>query len=139
MDINRILAEKEDKVNFLKGLIRVANADGVQDNSEIVYYNYISTALGLNTEDLAEIDTVWNEDSRGIKLNFTSDEVKMFLFIEAIQLCWLDNSYADAERKEIRAIANELNVSEESIKAVEAWVEEGISWRERGINLLAFK
>ena len=38
MDIKEILQTKEGRISFLKGLIRLANADGIVDESEFAFY-----------------------------------------------------------------------------------------------------
>ena len=60
----------------------------------------------------------------------------MFFFIQAIQLSWIDNDYCEAERNEIRKLADELEISAESVEKVEKWVEEGMEWNKKGDELL---
>ena len=136
MDINKNLKEKTDKINFLKGLIRMAKSDGMKDDSEIIFYHQAAQALGLSVDDLVQINDAWNSDELHMPLEFTNSKSKMFFFVQAIQLCWMDNAYLDAEKQEIRLIAKELHISEEAINQVEAWVEEGMAWNNRGIALL---
>lgn len=131
MNTYDILKTRNAKVNFLKGLIRVSMSDGVVPDVEKEFYRKSAYGLGLDDEAVAEIE---NSDYKEIV--FETTEEKMFFFIQAIQLSWIDNDYCEAERKEIRKLADELEISVESIEKVEKWVEEGMEWNKKGDELL---
>lgn len=136
MDINKNLKETVDKINFLRGLIRIAKSDGVKEDSEFIFYYQAAQALNLSEEELNHLNDAWNNDDIHLTLEFSNNASKMFFFVQAIQLCWVDGSYMDAEKKEIRLIAQEIGISEDAIERVEAWVEEGMEWHNRGAELL---
>lgn len=48
----------------------------------------------------------------------------------------MDNNYSEAEQNELRSICREITISEEALKAVEAWAQEGVEWNKRGETLL---
>lgn len=135
MDIKEILQTKGARVNFLKGLIRLANADGVVDENEFAFYRQAAIALELGEEEILALEKAKSE-GREITLEFKTDREKMFFLIQAVQLCWVDNNYSEAERKELRNICWEIAISEESLKAVEVWAQEGVEWNKRGEMLL---
>ncbi len=135
MEIKEILQSKEARVSFLKGLIRLANADGVVDESEFVFYGQAAIALELDEEEIIALEKVKGEGHE-IMLDFGTDREKMFFLIQAVQLCWVDNNYSDAEQEELRNICREIAISEESLKVVEAWAQEGVEWNKRGEALL---
>lgn len=135
MEIKEILQSKEARVSFLKGLIRLANADGVVDESEFVFYRQAAIALELDEEEIIALEKVKGEGHE-IMLDFGTDREKMFFLIQAVQLCWVDNNYSDAEQEELRNICREIAISEESLKVVEAWAQEGVEWNKRGEALL---
>lgn len=136
MEIKQILTTKDAKKNFLKGLIRLAKADGIKDDNEIVFYRQAVQAMDLDIQDCNEIEKLWESDTLEINLSFATDREKMFFFIQAIQLCWIDGSYAEAEKREIYKIASELQISTTAIQKVEDWVSEGMNWNMRGDTLL---
>lgn len=135
MEIKEILKTKEARTSFLKGLIRLANADGVVDESEFVFYRQAAIALELDEEEIIALEKVKGEGHE-IMLDFGTDREKMFFLIQAVQLCWVDNNYSDAEQEELRNICREIAISEESLKVVEAWAQEGVEWNKRGEALL---
>lgn len=135
MDINGILKTESAKKNFLKGLIRVAKSDGENDERELAFYQQAALNMGLSDGAVSELEMVWKEDEK-IELYFEKSEEKMFFFVQAIQLCWIDNDYSKEEKIEITQIAEELGISENAIKQVEEWVSEGIQWNRRGDALL---
>lgn len=136
MDIMEILQTREARINFLKGLIRLAKADGVVDENEFVFYQQAAISLELGEEEISALDKVKSEEHK-IAFNFETDREKMFFLIQAVQLCWVDNNYSEAEQKELRTICQEIAISEEALMAVEKWAREGIEWNKRGETLLA--
>ena len=60
----------------------------------------------------------------------------MFFFIQAIQLCWIDDSYTNSEKEEIQYLQEELGVNSDSVARIEEWVNEGIIWNSNGDLLL---
>lgn len=135
MDIKEILQTKEGRISFLKGLIRLANADGIVDESEFAFYRQAAIALELGEEEILALEKVKSEGQE-ITLAFETDREKMFFLIQAVQLCWVDNNYSDAEQEELRNICREITITEKALKAVETWVQEGVEWNKRGEALL---
>ncbi|MBD5474867.1 MAG: hypothetical protein HDR17_02610 [Lachnospiraceae bacterium] len=136
MDIMEILQTREARINFLKGLIRLAKADGIVDEKEFAFYQQAAISLQLGEEEILTLDKIKSEEHK-IALDFEADREKMFFLIQAVQLCWMDNNYSEAEQKELRTICQEIAISEEALKAVEAWAQEGVEWNKRGETLLA--
>lgn len=138
MDINSILLTKESKINFLRGIIRIAKCDGVKDEKELIFYHQAAVALGLDEESIKVLDEDWDNENKA-KIFFESTCEKMFFFIQGIQLCWIDGRYDSKERQEIRNLAEELDISCDAIEKVEDWVKEGIEWNNKGEKLLQLK
>lgn len=138
MKVDEILKTNEAKIDFLRGLIRVAKCDEKLDHSEIQFYMNAAQSLGLCEEEQEKINEAWNSNSE-INISFANNEEKMFFFIQAVQLCWIDDLYHDREQAEIRKIALELGISENAITEVEKWVEEGINWNKKSYDLLQLK
>lgn len=136
MDMNQILTTNDAKVNFLKGLIRLAKADGIMDDNEVVFYQQAVNAMGLDAQDCDKINALWEKNSCEIDISFQTNREKMFFFVQAIQLCWIDGSYTQKEKEEIYKIASELQISVTAIEKVEIWVNEGMEWNKRGDSLL---
>lgn len=135
MDVNAILTTNGGKLNFLKGLIRLAKCDGVVDNNELLFFQQAASAVGLGEDAKLELNGCW-ETNAPISVEFDNTQQRNFFFIQAIQLCWIDGSYTDNEKKEIRQTAQETNTGLETIKKIENWVHEGILWNKKGDELL---
>lgn len=138
MEMNEILLTQEAKINFLKGLIRIGKCDGEQDEKELFFYHQATIAMGIEENEREQIDSAWNDDKK-IMVEFKESKEKMFFFIQAIQLCWIDGHYTEREKQEIREIAQELGITEDAILEVETWVKEGIEWNNKGEKLLKLK
>lgn len=137
-DVNRILVTRESKINFLKGLIRIAKSDGKNSVEEKNYFRQSAFAMELAKEDADYLEDFWDEKDK-IEIDFANSEEKMFFLIQAIQLCWVDGGYLESEKQEMKFIASELNVSEEALEKVEEWAYEGICWDRKGEALLQLK
>lgn len=135
MEITEILQTNEARVNFLKGLIRLAQADGVVDENEFVFYRQVAVVLELGEAEVESLEKL-KDGTNEITFHFDTDREKMFFLVQAVQLCWVDNNYSDAERKEIQDMCQEMNISGEALEKVEQWVSEGMEWNKRGETLL---
>lgn len=135
MDIKEILVTKEARVNFLRGLIRLANVDGHVDESEFIFYRQAASVLGLGEQEILELEKLGGGEDT-ITFNFETDKEKMFFLIQAVQLCWVNDDYSELERKDMRKICHELNISMETLEEVEKWALEGYEWNKRGETLL---
>lgn len=135
MKVERILTTTNAKSNFLKGLIRIAKCDGVVDEDEFTFFQQAAQALGLGNMEVKELEHCWKEDEK-IAVAFDTSKEKMFFFIQAIQLCWVDDKYTDVEKQEMRSIAKELGISFTALETVEKWAYEGIVWNKKSADLL---
>lgn len=139
MRVENALVSVEGRKSFLKGLIRVAKTDGTFDANEWEYYQQAAQYMELSETDIQELNNCCTVDNEKITLNFTTSSEKMFFLVEAVQLCWVNDEYSDAEKREIHQIAKEVGISKEALKAVEDWVYEGMEWNKRGDELLNLK
>lgn len=133
MRIEEILTTNNAKSNFLKGLIRVAKSDGVVDEAEFAFFRQAAQSLGL--DNIEELERCWRMDEK-IIVAFETNKEKMFFLIQAVQLCWIDDTYTEVEQKEIRSIGKELGISLTALESVEKWAYEGIVWNKKGDDLL---
>lgn len=137
MDINEILTTESGRFNFLKGLIRLAKCDGYLDEKEFEFYQQAAYSMQLNDKDVKELNEIWNRNEK-VSITFESSREKMFFLIQAVQLCWVDNSYTETEKKEMKTIAEEIGIERQALEKVEEWAYEGIQWSRRGEELLSF-
>lgn len=134
MDITKIFTTNDARVNFLKGIIRVAKCDTLEEE-EFSFYHQAAQSLGLEETDIEELNYCWKTNEK-INITFETTREKMCFFVQAIQLCWVDNVYTEIERSVMRVLAEELNISLSALEAVETWAYEGIKWNRRGDDLL---
>ena len=135
MEIKEVLQTREARVNFLKGLIRLAQADGIVDENEFVFYRQVAVVLELGEAEVESLEKL-KDGINEITFHFETDREKMFFLIQAVQLCWVDNNYSDMEREELRDMCQEMSISVEALEKVEQWVSEGVEWNKRGEALL---
>lgn len=135
MEIKEVLQTREARINFLKGLIRLAQADGVVNENEFAFYRQVAVVLELGEAEVESLEKL-KDRTNEIIFHFETDREKMFFLVQAVQLCCVDNDYSDAERNEIRDMCQEMGISVEALEKVEQWVSEGMEWNKRGETLL---
>ena len=135
MNVQEILTTKEARFNLLAGLIRLAKCDEIVADSEWLFYQHAANSFELEPMHIERLSAFWNSEEF-INVKFETRKEKIFFFIQAIQLCWVDKEYADIEKIEIRKLADEMGLELQVIEAVEKWVYEGIVWNLKSKELM---
>ena len=136
---NELYQTQEDKIMFMHGLIRLAKADGIIDETELDYFKQASYNMGIEPEAVEQLYVELTTDNVELdykEMSFDSKKKSLFFLREAIQLCYIDSEYSDEEQLEIRNIANELDISFYAVDKIEAWVLRGFEWQKEGELLL---
>ncbi len=145
MELTQMYLTEEERVNFLKGMVRMARIDGVVEEEERVFFRNLLIALAISEENAAKLENSLDADMESaeiknyLSISFNTKKQAIFFLEEAIQLCYIDGVYHEKEQKEIRLITKELNISAETLDKVEKWVQEGIAWQAKGEALLSLE
>lgn len=134
-----IYQEEEEKFDFMKGLIRIARADGVIAPEEQIMFANAVVGAGITenaAKELQEALVARDIKKEYFAMSFPKKKQSLYFLREAIQLSNVDGKYDPQEKKEIKAIAKELNISSDNVKALEKWVKAGLAWRKEGDKLL---
>ena len=126
-----VFEQREDKISYLAGLIRLAKADGIVAPEEKTFFDNAASGLGLSDDDKNMLDKMWESEDT-VKVSFTGMYQAAFFMQEAIQICEIDGEYSDVEKAEMRALGSEIGISEDKIVEIEDWVAEGIRWKKKG-------
>ena len=138
MELTEMYRTEEDRVNFLKGIIRLARVDGVVEDSERVFFGNLLVALAISPENAAmltrilDADLTAEETKDSLRISFAEKPQAIFFIEEAVQLCCIDGNYHEKERAEMHTLARELGVSLSLLEQIEEWVQEGMAWQARG-------
>ncbi|OPY55809.1 MAG: hypothetical protein A4E55_02397 [Pelotomaculum sp. PtaU1.Bin035] len=142
INILEILDSERARINFIKGLIYLSKATekkeglGGIDESELVFLRNSMRALCLEQEIQNKLEEFIMLKEIRIDLSFDSKKQTLFFFREAIQLCYIDGMYQQAEKDMVLEMAKMLGVELNIIDKIEKWVLEGIEWLQRGDKLL---
>ena len=123
----------------MHGLIRLAKADGIVDETEIDFFKQAAYNIGIEPDAADSLYLELTTDNIELdykEMSFDSKKKSLFFLREAIQLCYIDSEYSDEEQLEIRNIANELDISFDAVEKIEAWVLRGFEWQQEGELLL---
>ena len=138
LEIRDVIKTEDSRINYLRGLIRIAESDNKKTSAEAEFIYKIADIIGASYSEIwhAERQTE-NEINTGI--HFETKQEKMLFLIQALHECWLDDDFSEAEHEEIIKIGNELEIDQTEVEAVEAWVKQGIEWMRAGAELIGLE
>lgn len=145
MELTAMYVTEEERVSFLKGMVRLARIDGVVEEEERLFFRNLLVAMSISEENSTKLENALDADMESaevkkyLNVSFTTKKQAIFFLEEAIQLCYIDGVYHEKEQAEIRLLTKELNVSAETLDKIEKWVQEGIAWQAKGEVLLSLE
>ena len=145
MELTAMYVTEEERVSFLKGMVRLARIDGVVEEEERLFFRNLLVAMSISEENTTKLENALDADMESAEVknylgvSFTTKKQAIFFLEEAIQLCYIDGVYHEKEQAEIRLLTKELNVSAETLDKIEKWVQEGIAWQAKGEVLLSLE
>ena len=132
--IRDVIKTEDSRINYLRGLIRIAECDKNKTSEEEAYIYNIAELLGASYSEIWQAESKPKDDSE--KIRFETEQEKLMFIMQASYLCWVDDDFSDAEREEILTIGEELGVDASEIADIESWVKQGIEWMGAGAKLL---
>lgn len=133
--IGDVIKTEDARINYLRGLIRIAECDKSKTSDEEGYIYKIAEIIGSSYSEIWKAQESWGSDLC-TEVHFASSQEKTLFLMQALYLCWLDDDYSETERKEIIEIGNELGISPAEIEKIEAWIKQGIEWLGDGAEML---
>ena len=136
--IRDVIKTEDSRINYLRGLMRIAECDKNKSSAEEDYIYKIAEILGASYSEIWQAEEQKEkEDSIGISFE-TKAEKSLFL-MQALYMCWLDDDYSNAEREEILKIGNDLGFDLTEIETIESWIKKGIVWMRDGAELIGLE
>ena len=120
------------KKSLVALMIKMSLVDGVVE-SETALINQMSTSLGLNVDDvylLANENTI-----ESLCEIFIDRKSKVTLLIDLVNIACIDDDYTQSERSQIKEVCGFINISDSLFERIEEWVQSGISWKKKGLEI----
>ncbi len=138
MDILDFSVPEEDRAAFTIIMAYLAQIDGEISLEEKQVMDDMIYAWKLDEKAINEIYEILEKGSSLDLLlgKFKNPKTGYLLIQELITLAHIDGNYGEQEKRTIDKISSELRVSKKRIENLEQWVEDGIAWRNRGIDLI---
>ena len=133
--IRDVVKTEESRINYLKGLIRIAESDNNKTSVEEGYIHKIAEIFGATYSEIWKAESQ-NSDDASKEIYFETRQEKILFLMQALYLCWLDDEYTNLEKIEIIKISEELGVEASELVEIETWIKRGIEWMEAGAKLL---
>lgn len=137
-----VFNDEISRVNFMRGLINLAKAEESREGSaginteEMNFLKNSMLALNLSEQSQRELEAIVRSNENNVNVSFESKRQALFFLREGVQICYVEGRYYQAEKDMIMEMANLLCISKDSVKKIESWVQEGLEWSSRGIELL---
>jgi len=117
--------------SYLSALLTVAAVDGISAE-EMRYIERQAQILGVSVDALmiepaADLEALRQQ---------CSAETRRMIVRDCITLASIDNDYNELERASVRRISEQLGVTRERLRALEAWTQEYWDVVQRGEHLL---
>ncbi|CAJ1001824.1 MULTISPECIES: DUF533 domain-containing protein [Bacillales] len=129
--------EKDKQILFasIRLMICVGHADGYIGNKELTRIQEIVNSEHFTLKErqilMDDMDYPKRPETIVADLMDLTRAEKLMLLRKLYRIALIDHKLSQAETNEIRRIARLLGIPEGKIAQVEAWIEEGIRWRER--------
>lgn len=133
--ISDVIKTEDSRINYLRGLMRIAESDKSKTSVEEGYIYKIAEILGASYSEIWQAEEQLENDNP-VTIRFATKQEKTLFLMQALYMCWLDDDYSDAEREEIMAIGNELGTDPSKIEEIELWIKQGIEWMHVGAELI---
>ena len=136
--VRDIIRTEDARINYLRGLIRIAECDENKTSAEEGYIYNIAELIGASYSEIWQAEDKEETDD-SVEIKFETKQEKSLFLMQALYMCWLDDDYSDAERNEIFAIGTGLGIEKKEIEAIESWIKRGIEWMGTGAELIGLK
>ena len=120
----------DERQALMSLLVSIAKADGKLNEMEKEFLKYYAKAnsINLNLDEEISID----DACKLIK----TQKGKIIALQEIIKIAFADGQYDENEKKGVRIIAQNFEVSESKLQEIEEWVQDGEEWANRGLELI---
>ncbi len=131
------ISEKDKHILFtsIRLMICVGHADGYMSQKEMnrIYQMVEKEHFSLRERQILmnDIDEPKQPEAVVADLVLLSKQEKLTLLRQLYQIAIADRNLSDSERRQIRRIADLLQIDRPKQQQVEDWIMEGICWRDR--------
>lgn len=134
--IRDVIRTEDSRINYLRGLIRIAECDENKTLAEEGFISNIAEIIGASYSEILQAEEQEEIEDSAAMITFESKQEKSLFLMQALYMCWLDDDYSDAERKEIFEIGTAFGIDTAEIEKIEAWVKQGFEWMSAGAELI---
>lgn len=132
MEVLKSMSEDE-KIVYLKALVRLARADGVFDNNEKEFIKEMAVVMGISGDRRDEVLKVSSDEELLKEVAIIKDRRKALELVK--EMCMLANSDTDLSEEETMLIGKvglAMGVDLDKIQQISQWVIDRIIWLEQG-------
>ena len=122
-----ILTTEKSRINFVKGLVYISKADEISKGTsginaeEMEALKSVMKTLSISEEEKFKIVKLINSNKIDLKIEFDNDRQSLFFLREAIQVCYVEACYSQAEKNMIYKMGKMIGISKDKIEEIEDW------------------
>ncbi len=129
--------DEPQRNSLLELMAWLAAVDGNVSLEEILFINETAEHLGVDEPLDLLLQAVGSKGLDAVCACFERQDVQAIALAQLIDIAFADHTYHATEREGIRAIATTMGVADNKVRALEHWVERGLSWELEGRVLMA--
>lgn len=122
-----ILTTEKSRVNFMKGLVYISKSEEISEGTnginpeEMEALKTAMKTLSISEEEKANIEKLINSKEINLDIEFDNERQALFFMRQAIQVCYAEGCYSQAEKNMIYKMGQMIGVSNDKIKEIEDW------------------
>ena len=105
LEIKDVIKTEDSRINYLRGLMRIADSDKKKTSAEEEYIYKIAEIIGASHSEIWHAEQQQENDRHAV-IHFATNQEKSLFLMQALYVCWLDDDFSDAEHEEIIKIGN---------------------------------
>lgn len=125
-----ILSTEKSRVNFIKGLVYISKSEETTqgkngiNSEEMDALKSAMQTLKISQEERVELEKLIYSKEINLDIEFDNMRQSLFFMREAIQVCYAEGCYCEAEKNMIHKMGQMLGISTDKIKEMEDWALE---------------
>jgi tellurite resistance protein len=123
---------------YLQLAILLAKSDGVVDGSETEFIDNARISFGLTENEVMDVEQTLKQGGcvSEITRMINNPNSQLYVIRELATLAFADGIYSESEKEFLTEVATAFQSNADFLEQCILWVQDGISWRLRGMKLL---
>ena len=124
--------DENAKKSLVALMVKMSLVDGIVE-AETTLINQMASSLNLDVAEIYQFSN--NSTINELCQAFTDRRSQVCLVIDLVNIACVDDDYTTSERAQIKEVCEYIGLSDSLFSDIETWVESGITWKKKGLEL----